>query len=300
MNGRWLIHIGYPKAGSSTLQEGVLSRHEGINYLSGPTLAARAGPEAAEAFGFYKAMTGEIPRDLEATRRIWARHYAGRADPERLNVVSAERFVQNRRPVADVAVDLFAVVGPAHVLMVVRRQADLLRSLYDMSPFDETDLRRAYLPFPSWLTAMLSDAPDTFASRLKYADVARTYAAVFGPERVHVVSFARLFHDAAATAQFCAAVGLDFPALRDRLAATHVGHAADHGYRKLTRRFGAVARVRATLPAPVLRLARAALRRTVPAGRTAVAPADEARIAEFYAGHAPAELAALRLGSVVV
>jgi len=297
--GGFLFHIGYPKSASSTLQQAVLARHEDVNYLSGRPLKERLGEEAKSAFDLYARLRGRLPGDREALLSTWRRCYLPLADRDRVNVLSTEYLIQNRRPVREVAEDLHALAPDADILIVVRDQAELLRSLYDMNPFYENDPKRAFMPFDRWLGRMLEEAETNFASRLRYAEVAQTYADVFGAKKVHVVGFGKLTGEPAALAPFCMAVDLDPDRFAALLEGAHLGGASRHGYRKLTRRMLGGRSAAALLPPAARGAARRLMQRGVPSRRTKLNRLQLERIRVFYAGHAVEDLRRLPLGSTI-
>ena len=300
MKNRWLVHIGYPKSASSTLQQGILSRHEDINYMSGEAVSTRFGNDAIEAFRFYKAIRGDISCDMTTMRKIWEKFYVPNADPSRLNIISTEYFIWNQRSPVDVARDLREIVGDADILMVVRDQASLLKSLYNMSPFFENDPRRKYLDFSTWLVRTLKDGDATLASRLRYLEVARTFADVFGLQRVHAVAFEKLVDAPRTLTPFCTAVGVNPDRFVELAGSTHLGDAESHAYKKLTRRILGRRKASSYLPPAILAMAKEVLRRTVPVKRTVLSSEDRTLINRFFQGNRPADLAELSLGTVIV
>lgn len=294
MTAKILIHVGYPKSGSSSLQQNVLSRHDGINYLAGRFFAARLGsdsPEAARAHAFYHEIIHNPDRDMATLRHIWETVFVPRLDPDRLNVVSDERFVMNYRPYADIAADLHSLIGPARILMVVRDQAGLLRSQYDMNPYYQNDPTRAYMRFDAWLARMLADAPDTMAATLRYGDVRDCYAGLFGADGVIVARFERLFHEPAAQGQLAADLGLDPEEMVRLFGAAPVGSYRNSGYRKLTRRLLGRRPASDYLSGRQIAVLRGVLRRLFPGRKTEISEADRAAIARHFAGHLPQDMA---------
>lgn len=292
-----LIHIGYPKTGSSTLQQNVLMKHSGVNYLAGTKFAERLGQgssDAQRAHDFYHALIHDSTRDMAALRATWTEVFAPKMDKKRLNVISDERFVMNYRAPEAIAADLSELIGDARILMVVRDQADMLRSQYDMSPFYERDPARKYLPFGRWLDEMLSNASDNMARCMKYGDVVDIYARLFGNNALVVLPFSGLFSDTEVQAAFSAAFGLDVEETRTLFLLRPTGDYKAHGYKKYTRRVLGRRPPSDFLSPRQLRIAKWVLRRLFPAQKTEINPDQTAYIRQHFAGHAPSDVLAVR------
>lgn len=302
MTHRFLIHIGYPKSGSSSLQQNVLMHHPDIRYLAGTTLDRDlAGqPEAlARAHGFYHALIHDAAPDREALRATWEEVFLPLCDPSRLNVVSDERFVMNYRPPAEIAADLRAIVGPAQILMIARDQVGLLRSQYDMSPFYERDPARRYMDFTPWLREMLDKAEENMIAALRYGDMVDLYAGQFGTENVVVAAFEGLFADADLQAGLAGALGIDAAEFTRLAATSKTGDASTHGFKKITRRILGGRPAGSYLTTGQIRVLRGILRKLFPGKKTEVGAEDISRIRNFFAGHRVCELAA-RAGITVI
>ena len=109
-----------------------------------------------------------------------------------------------------------------------------------------------------------------------------------------------MFREPAATAPFCEKIGIDAGKFAALVGSSHVGEAADHCYKKLTRRILGPRPVSAYLSPRVVAMAKTILRRSVPATKTIVSDANAARISAFYAGQRVEDLNGLTLGSVII
>ncbi len=298
---RVLIHIGYPKSGSSTLQQKILSQHKDVNYLSGHVFADRLGKDAPEAFAFYKGIIGSQKATVAELRSIWACYFLPNLSSDKLNVISTEHIVQSGRPTADVAKDLKEVIGDAEILIVIRDQSDLLRSQYDMKPFVENDPQRKYTGFSEWLDRSLAGEGQPFVRCLQYARVARTYAQYFGAARINLVSFTKLFKEPEALMPLCEKLGIDGTEfIRCVKTAPRPRGATNNSYKKITRRLLGGTIVADYLPSPLLNLTKAVLRKSVRGQRTEISPKQHEQIATFYTGERPTDLTKSNFGSVIV
>lgn len=296
---RLLVHIGYPKAGSSTLQEAVLSRHSDVHYLAGIKLkAALDTAQVQHAFSLYRTLIGTSHRSRADLVDIWQNCYVPIADTKRLNVLSSELFVER----SGTAADLKAIVGrDAAILVVVREQIDLLRSRYDMSPFVADDPARRFVRFDKWLETTLSrEATIPFVRSLRFVEVIGAYAAAFGAANVHVISTGRLFSDETAISELCGKLGVDGEVFRSLAMGRHLGEASNHSYKKVTRRLLGSKTPNAYLPKPLIPVAKWILRRAVPARRTVAAANDVALVDKFFVGNKIADLEQMNLGALLI
>lgn len=294
MHNRFLIHIGYPKSGSSSLQQNVLMRHSGIRYLAGTMLdqyLARDPAALKRAHGFYHSLIYDAVPDLSMLQATWQEVFLPLCDADRLNVVSDERFVMNYRPPAAIAADLRAIVGDARILMVARDQIGLLRSQYDMSPFYERDPARKYMPFAPWVREMLEKAEENMASSLRYGDMIDIYARLFGAENIVVAAFEGLFSDRALQAALATALGLDVAEFSQLAGAIKQGDASLHGYKKITRRVLGARTADSYLTPAQIRVLRAVLRKLFPGKKTEVGAQEVELIRDFFQGHQLQDLA---------
>lgn len=292
MQSRFLIHPGYPKCASTALQANVFAAHPDMQYLSygsAPGTILRDDPANLE---FHSLLQGHPRIDPDRVRAIWQQSFVPALDPQRLNVISEEKFLDPFRPLAEVAAELRAVVGPAKVLIVLRDQADILRSLYDMKPWVRSDPARRYVPFSVWLNAVVDDPEDRMNRALRFRTVHGIYADLFGAEAVTMVTLSRLLKDAATQAELCARLGIDAPAFAELLARPAVNSAEDHGYKKLSRRvLGRYAASDFLSRGQVIAL-KSVVNRIVPQRKTPISPEDAQRIRNAFAGQRIEDLAA--------
>jgi hypothetical protein len=185
------LHVGFHKCASTTVQKALFDRHPGIMRFgknkgdergfqifedlkdalhSGHPAPGRYDGARARALWLELAETarrsGQVPLySGEALTRF--RYYTGPGD--------------RRMPQA-----LKALVGEARVIIIIRRQTDLLESLYhaSMKPPD-------FEPFADWLAADRGTTPHMY----KYSEIADGFVAAFGKDNVGVFLFEDLARD---------------------------------------------------------------------------------------------------------
>jgi hypothetical protein len=167
---------------------------------------------------------------------LWQGYMRPAGDPYRLNVISDETFLGNEGSIAEIAHVMQALVGHAHVLIIMRDQVDILRSLYDMYPWFRGDTTRRYLPFQEWLEKTLARAETNIARTLNFVDRVALYRDLFGEDALTVISFHRLFCDAEVRAQLCARLRIDAQAFSNLISQKAANTSADNGTKKLVHR----------------------------------------------------------------
>jgi hypothetical protein len=200
-----VLHVGFHKSGSTTLQRALFERHPEIANLGEP----REEPNAFEAMrGVWDSChfkpKKRTPLDVEKSRRHWKQAMA-EVPSGKVPLFSKESLTQceyyeaagDRR----IAERLHSVVGPARIIIVVRHQIRLIESLY---LFHAKGAR--YEPAEQWLRAR-SNGPMQIYS---YHAMAQPFVEVFGRENVAIFMFEDLKTDAAELARrMCEFIGVD-------------------------------------------------------------------------------------------
>jgi hypothetical protein len=188
---RSVFHIGYMKTATTLLQSEVFSALEACAYHSYPSQF----PHRA-----YAVRDNPANREwttLAADMRGWIEQ-----SPAPLQLFSWEGLVGDYlgdyRDRATMLGLMQAVAQQAHVVLVIRRQAELANSLYKQA------LHRGHWPtveaFLNYADGALGpfreghDANMAVAS-LDFDAAVRTYEQAFGPERVHVLAYEWLRSD---------------------------------------------------------------------------------------------------------
>ena len=281
---RFLIHPGYPKAGSTSLQANVFAHHPDVRYLSNHSAPGDPFRDFGQTIEFHALLRDMKLDSLPRIGELWREHMYPAADTKRLNIISDETFLTNEGPHNEIASSLRDLVCEAKVLIVVRPQEDILRSVYDMYPWLSGDSARRFLPFQKWLDQTLAHAESNVAGALTYCDVVARYRDLFGGEKVTVISFERLFNDPHAQTELCARLGINGAEFSRLIAETPSNTAHDHSSKKLVRRVLGPVRGSSFLTPGQIRAIRGMLTRVLPHRKTEVGPAEQAKIEAFYAG----------------
>jgi len=211
-----VVHVGYPKSASSSLQGLLFGRHPQVNFLSHHVSADDATPFQADrrTKQFYEALylTPGDAAAISAARELWCEHFRPQVDqPGRRAVYGCEDFCNSVR--TDVLANprrLRAVLGEVKIVMVVRDQHEIVRSMYEMLPYAPflADGGGRTLSIERWLDLSLNAFDRSFLAGLDYAQVAAAYRAEFGEENLLVVPYESL-SDGAGVRRICDFAGID-------------------------------------------------------------------------------------------
>jgi hypothetical protein len=258
-----IIHPGFIKTGTTSLQEFLFFVHPQLHALGHPhrsDLDARISQALRRIEGFDE--------DPEALRDALATALEACPD-DRVPVLSDETLAADPRLTAAAARRLHRHFPEARILFTIRRQEDMVRSFYGRhgrvlfnvpAPYGDR-----HVGFAAWLDHACRNFP---AGILGVADYARTieiYRSLFGTERIAIVLLEEWIADAGAFADRLSAIlGIDAGITRQLL-----GHRRTHGqetvryvqYDRLRKRFPAAERLAARLPGGIRAFAGAFLKR---------------------------------------
>lgn len=213
MNNGIVVHVGYPKAASTTLQKHLFAKHRDVQYYGNyPTnnvgLDTSNLDDQARYLRdgtvrtFYRELLKKdnFQYDPARARGYLADFMSKESSSDHIRVLSHERFLSVlfwNADIAEKARRLRDLLPEAKILIVVRNQRNVVVSQYRNHPFDPRNvvLGKA-MRFSKWLsTAFAHDNQIGYLRSLKYSEVLAMYEAYFEPERVKVVCAEDLSND---------------------------------------------------------------------------------------------------------
>ena len=278
-----LFHLGYQKTGTSTLQRSLFVDHPDINYMSPNADGTTPVLNDPLTERFHKTIPVAGDDKRAEAQRIWQDHMSSYLDPDRLNLVSEEGFMVGSAGPEEVRDRVAALSPQPEVMFVLRRQQDLIRSLYDMFPtIDRRDHGTAKVdPLDAYIDHMLVDP--VFAPYLRYAERIAQAQALFGEDRVHVFTFAEIYKTRAGVPRLAKVLGIPAADILAAISGPAVHDFAMYGARRRIRRILGPVKGSWFLPVSVLRRINAWLGRAAGLKRTTLPPEEEAKIAAFFA-----------------
>jgi hypothetical protein len=234
-----VLHIGFNKAGSTTLQRGLFARHSQVVSLGEPF--KQRYPDANRAmFNAIESCNRDPARrtrfDLDLSRSLWQKTLAS-VEPGKIPVYSKETLTRPDcyQTPGDPCLPgrLRALVGPARIIIMARHQIRLLESLYI------TRTKGHYYQSPEkWFEANGAGSVRMFS----YHAVARSYAEAFGRENVGVFLLEDLTNDIESFARrLCDFIGIDSEEGATLLKSQHFNSRTSHRthiYSRLRKRLG--------------------------------------------------------------
>lgn len=193
-----IVHIGSPKAGSTTLQRSVFQDLPSIRCLipadhnQGLSSADKDCYKSLWKQGFISESN-----DQEIASRVKAIHDSLAASDDRIMVVSSEnmQLIDSPCSLSAVAHRLKTAFPYAHILLVSRPQEEIIRSFYDMYPTDVFDGSQRPLGFAEWSDKFLFCAQNPLREFLRFEQTASLFRQVFGHDKFTHLSFQGLFLD---------------------------------------------------------------------------------------------------------
>ncbi|MBN1797230.1 MAG: sulfotransferase domain-containing protein [Spirochaetales bacterium] len=201
-----VIHIGYSKAASSTLQKNLFARHSELNNLgSYPTqvLGKLSAPvdKPCEYLTnpylkeFYKKiyMLDGIDYSFSGITDIFNKQIKPLLDKKKINIFSHERLSSVVFSTADRALRaqrLKQFFPKAKIIIIIRNQLDIILSQYRDQPFNPHNFKIGKpLSLNRWLLAALEIEGVSYLKSLKYYELIKTYKNLFGEKNVGVFLF---------------------------------------------------------------------------------------------------------------
>lgn len=183
-----ILHLGYPKAASTSLQRQIFAAAEDHAYVSRVTNGA-----SSEGQAVYDLLSDTIMKGAQFRRAREALETFTRGRPY---IYSDERIMfpsgaTNLTPYERIAA-CATLFGPAHVFLVLRRPLEQLRSLYEH--YMQHQLRHTGKGVHASIGAWLGDAPETSLTRrgdmsaaIHYGTIVEQVCERFGREHVTCV-----------------------------------------------------------------------------------------------------------------
>ncbi|WP_259115138.1 hypothetical protein [Salinibacter ruber] len=208
-----IVHIGYPKAASTTLQRSLFDPHDGINYFGivptnnigydSPIQNPKSRYLQNESLKQLHRSLTRIDGSSFSVSEVEAR-FQEQIEPfletNRINLFSNERFLSVYFSYPDLeakACRLKRFVPNARILIVIRNQVDIITSQYRDWPFDPRNLIGGEpVSIDQWVDlALKHDDEIGFLHSLQYDKVVELYEDLFGAEAVSVFCLEQLADD---------------------------------------------------------------------------------------------------------
>lgn len=156
-------HIGYPKCASTSLQQSLFYPSENLNFFSSHVPPSRVKDTSSYSHKkMFDRLLGDEHFDCSQAMSLWNDIVLPSLDDTKCNVISEEKILLHPSSTKRKLEFIKAVSPEAKVIIFYRPPDVLLRSMYDMLPFNFfEDRRREHLSDLEWMSKCL-DRPDAF------------------------------------------------------------------------------------------------------------------------------------------
>lgn len=225
-----VVHAGFARTGTSTLQRRVFGRHPQINFLGLP--AANAETDwairqicQADSIYYREDVVHQILDDCLKSNSPSA-------------VVSYEQFaLYEAKDKGMVAQRLRRLFPDARIMFTIRRQEDLVKSLY-LNNLNKYIKRKNFISFEDWFVMASRESYRSILDDLRYFSIVEAYAKLFGRDNIGLFMFEEMKRQPRHFAEKMAAfLEVDSDAVVDGLASTE-NAAMSERQRRFWMRFG--------------------------------------------------------------
>jgi len=188
---KFLFHFGMPKAGSTSLQHAALGFDE-IAYLLHPSQEYINPFEYSKLFAIWnqQQLSGDYALDPLDTGTISS---LCQLKSVKTCLVSCENAVLLETPEKCCERVLQLKLPSQAALFIIRKPSDLVRSLYDMVPYDANGNWVSAIEFEEIFMTSNHPRYRTFRQWLDYANSIQVHKDYFGDANVHIYKFENVF-----------------------------------------------------------------------------------------------------------
>ncbi|PSO79004.1 MAG: hypothetical protein BRC41_19575 [Cyanobacteria bacterium QH_9_48_43] len=188
------LHIGYPKTATTTLQKHVFQHHPDINYLGIKGVERKGVDEHTHQI--FTELTQNPKTEFDKDKIMCCKTYLNTILNQNQNnlhqslLFSNEDIVDSRKQDVITKADLLKeFFKDAKVIIVLRNQVDIIRSMYDMAPHKPLGIKDRYYAFDKWIDLSFKYYGKSFLCSLNYHRIVEHYRKLFGENNVEILLF---------------------------------------------------------------------------------------------------------------
>ncbi|MCP5045782.1 MAG: sulfotransferase [bacterium] len=192
------IHVGFPKTGTTTLQNHLFSRHSQVEYLGKPY----ADDQFKEGL-FHLMMSDSVVYQPEMFPvKEYIRDREESMEPSKRVIMLSEEIFLSYSKVRDkgqVARRVRDVLAPDKIIITLRNQFNLLKSAYlgrgRLMVNVPSRFSGLSVTFEQWLALSYESIQSNFIELADYVKTVDYYSRIFGKEKVQVLLLEELVKD---------------------------------------------------------------------------------------------------------
>lgn len=180
------FHVGYPKAASSSLQLNLFPYHDEINNLSAQSELFQGKSPLNSFYYNLKHLKPTLYEQIDHSS-IFYNYIFPNLEQKRINVFSEEGIITDFSKTVDQELRANRVkyyFPNAKIIIIIRQQAEFLRSFYDWGNPDKT--------IDKWLDKLFNQENNRLLSSLNFYKAMSLYYNLFGKDNVKVLLFEEL------------------------------------------------------------------------------------------------------------
>jgi len=191
-----VVHIGFPKTGTTTHQKHLFAKHSQVSYLGKPYESDMLKGEILRL-----VMEESLTYDSTALKKYLVQPGTGERDSGKKLAVLSEELLVSASRVRDkgvVAERIKEVFAPGKILITIRNQLDVLKSAYINGGRLLKNVPSKYkglaIKFHEWLEMVFENPDRSYVGNIKYLNTINYYARVWRKENICVLLFEEFIH----------------------------------------------------------------------------------------------------------
>lgn len=257
-----VLHVGYPKAGSTSLQNNLFFDNPETEYIGSNVpdseIAKQINRLEIKQFQSLVSSKDSDGRSGDLAAQMFKQYIQPRLSHRKVNVLSEERWTTSTYEDQDSAERICARLSrlfpSAKVILVLRNQIKLLESYYNMQPYAAGDKDRIVLTPSDWIEVILGGDNTSLRESLYFSRVLAQYSDQFGRENVGCFLFETLFTESAERKRLAEFIGIDVKETVRRLDGKAANSSSRHALYNLLRRWMGGVHIGQFLPRQMVRL----------------------------------------------
>lgn len=193
----FVVHVGFPKTGTTTHQKHLFAKHSQVSYLGKPYENDILKGEILRL-----VMEESLTYDPAALKKYLLQLNAGKGNSGKKLAVLSEELLVSASKVRDkgiVAERIKEVFAPGKILVTIRNQVDALKSAYINGGRLLKNVPSKYkglaIKFHEWLEMVFENPDRSYVGNIKYLNTINYYTRLWGKENICILLFEEFIHN---------------------------------------------------------------------------------------------------------